>query len=199
MVLNIPNILTLTRLVLAPFVGVCLGVEQAWVVWLGAFLFAIAALTDGVDGWIARRYAQSTPEGAFLDPLADKVLALSVLLPLGWLGIAPAWMVAILVARDITTTLLRWHAIQQGELLRTLPAAQAKTFVQLGGLVVVVFLVALWRDGRQPHAEFAERMLTSDGVWGFFLVVTLLALWTLAVYAWRYRQLVAAAFSRFYR
>ncbi|MDW8224749.1 MAG: CDP-alcohol phosphatidyltransferase family protein [Bacteroidota bacterium] len=198
MVLTVPNLLTLLRLVLAPLVGVCLGGEQAWMVWVGAFLFAVAAITDGIDGWIARQYAQSTPEGAFLDPLADKVLALSVLLPLSWLGIAPVWMVIVLVVRDIAATLLRWYSLQQGKPVRTLFSAQVKTFLQMGGLAIVVFLLALWRGGG-GYAELAGILLFSDWLWAFFLAITLLALWTLGVYAWRYRNTIAALGGRLFR
>lgn len=194
--MTLPNVLTLLRLVLAPFVALCLGVEKPWMVWLGASLFACAAVTDGLDGWIARRYAQGTPEGAFLDPLADKVLALAVILPLSWLGIAPVWMVVILVLRDVLTTLLRWYSLQQGEPVRTLAAARAKTFVQMSGLAAIVVLLALWRDGRHPHAAWAEQALYGPWVWSFFLAVTLLAVWTLGLYAWRYRSVVLASCER---
>lgn len=187
MLLTLPNLLTLLRLLLAPFVGVFLGMEQAWAVWVGSALFAVAALTDGVDGWVARRYRQSTPEGAFLDPLADKVLVLAVLLPLSWLEIAPVWMVIILVVRDIATTLLRWYSLQQGEPVRTLPAARVKTFVQMSSLAFIVVLLSLWRGGDAASAAVAERLLFGELVWGLFLVMTLLALWTLVLYGWRYR------------
>lgn len=192
MVLTVPNLLTLVRLLSAPFIAMCLGVEEAWLVWSGAILFAVAALTDGIDGWIARRYGQSTPEGAFLDPLADKVLVLSVLLPLTWVGIAPVWMVVILVLRDISATLLRWYSLQQGEPVQTLPAARLKTFVQMGGLVPIVLLLALWRGGEQSHAAFAEWILYSGWVQGFFLFIALLALWTLGMYVRRYARVLFA-------
>jgi CDP-diacylglycerol--glycerol-3-phosphate 3-phosphatidyltransferase len=197
MLLTVPNLLTLARLLVAPFVAVCLGMEQSWAVWGGVVLFALAAATDGLDGWIARRYAQSTPEGAFLDPLADKVLVVSVLLPLSWWMIAPVWMVVILVLRDICTTLLRWYSLQQGTPVRTLPAARVKTFIQMSGLALVLFLLALWRGGDESLAPTAEELLYGPIVWGFFLVMTLLALWTLGLYAWRYRWLLAELRSLF--
>lgn len=196
MVVTVPNVLTLSRLLLAPFVAVFLGMEVAWAVWMGVLLFAAGALTDGVDGWIARAYNQSTPEGAFLDPLADKVLALSVLLPLSWLEIAPVWMVVVLVVRDTCTTLLRWYSLSRGEPVRTLPSARVKTFLQMSGLWLVVVLLALWRTGIQPYAGWAGEFLYSWIVWGFFLLVTLLALWTLAVYGWRYREVLKALLQR---
>ncbi len=190
MVLTLPNALTLLRLLLAPFVGIFLGMESAWAVWTGALLFAAAALTDGIDGWIARTYNQSTLEGAFLDPLADKVLVLSVLLPLSWLEIAPVWMVVVLVGRDVCTTLLRWYSLSHGKPVRTLRSARVKTFVQMSGLWLVVMLLALWRTGIEPHAAWARTLLYGWPVWGFFCLVTLLALWTLGLYGWRYRFLL---------
>lgn len=190
MVVTVPNVLTLARLLLSPFVAVFLGMESVWAIWTGAALFAVAALTDGIDGWVARTYHQSTPEGAFLDPLADKVLALSVLLPLSWLEIAPVWMVVVLVVRDACTTLLRWYLLSRGEPVRTLPSARVKTFLQMSGLWLVVFLLALWRTGVQPYAAQAGELLYGWPVWSFFLLVTLLALWTLGLYSWRYGRIV---------
>ena len=184
-----PNLLTLLRLGLAPPIALLLSMEDAWAVWSGAGLFAVAALTDSADGWIARRYGQSTLEGAFLDPLADKLVVLAVLGALLWWRVAPGWMVAILLLRDVATTLLRWYSLRRGEPVRTLPSARVKTFVQMLGLVFLVVLLALWRNGAAPHAQWAQELLFGWVAWSLLLGMTLLALWTLGLYGWRYRAL----------
>ncbi len=184
-----PNLLTLLRLGLAPPIALLLSMEEAWAVWSGAGLFAVAALTDSADGWIARRYGQSTLEGAFLDPLADKLVVLAVLGALLWWRIAPGWMVAILLLRDVATTLLRWYSLRHGKPLRTLASARVKTFVQMLGLVFLVVLLALWRSGSAPQARWAEQLLFGWVAWSVLLGMTLLALWTLGLYGWRYRAL----------
>jgi CDP-diacylglycerol--glycerol-3-phosphate 3-phosphatidyltransferase len=184
-----PNLLTLLRLGLALPIALLLSIEDAWAVWSGAGLFAVAALTDSADGWIARRYGQSTLEGAFLDPLADKLVVLAVLGALLWWRVAPGWMVAILLLRDVATTLLRWYSLRRGEPVRTLPSARVKTFVQMLGLVFLVVLLALWRSGAAPHAQWAQELLFGWVAWSLLLGMTLLALWTLGLYGWRYRAL----------
>jgi cardiolipin synthase len=97
-VLTLPNLLTATRLLLAPFV--------AWRLYLhdveGAFwLFALAALTDLLDGFLARRLNQRSVLGAWLDPIADKVMLLTTLSMLALTGLLPLWLLAVVVVRDI--------------------------------------------------------------------------------------------------
>lgn len=104
----LPNILTLSRLILIlPFLY-ALGQHY----YLTAFyLFLIAGLTDGLDGWIARRYQWQTALGSYLDPLADKLLVAASFISLGFLKVLPWWLVILVFLRDLTiiTGVICWY------------------------------------------------------------------------------------------
>ena len=109
---NIPNSLTLLRIVMAPLLVVVLLTEfpdkEIW----GLVIFLIAALTDALDGMIARRTNRITVTGAMLDPIADKLLMSAAFISLVELGLAPAWMVTIIVGREFAVTGLRLIALE---------------------------------------------------------------------------------------
>ena len=113
-------------------------------------LFTIAALTDALDGWLARRSAALTPRGAFIDPLADKILVVGSLSALtiagrGW----PVAVVTILVAlREGLVTLLRARSLSRGIAVPAEAVAKAKTVLEMVGVALIIF------DGR-PWAVFA--------------------------------------------
>src|ERR687891_2259520 len=106
--MNLPNALTLGRMFLVPLLVVVLltefegrlilGVPKELV---GAAIFALASLTDWLDGYLARRRQQVTPLGQVMDPLADKLLTSAAFLSLVQLDLAPAWMVAIVIGREL--------------------------------------------------------------------------------------------------
>jgi cardiolipin synthase (CMP-forming) len=96
--MNLPNLITIARILLVP-VTVWLIISEAYGF---AFLaFIVAGISDGVDGAIARRYGLRTELGAYLDPLADKALLVSIYVSLGMLKVLPAWLVILVVSRDI--------------------------------------------------------------------------------------------------
>ena len=96
--MSLPNLITIARILLVPFT-VWLIISDAYGF---AFLaFAAAGVSDGVDGFIARRYDLRTELGAYLDPLADKALLVSVYVTLGFLKVLPAWLVILVVSRDV--------------------------------------------------------------------------------------------------
>ncbi len=96
--MNLPNLITIARILLVPFT-VWLIISDAYGF---AFLaFAAAGVSDGVDGYIARRYNLRTELGAYLDPVADKALLVSVYITLGFLAVLPAWLVILVVSRDV--------------------------------------------------------------------------------------------------
>jgi len=95
---TIPNLLTLFRLILVPFVAWRLAVNDVyWAFWL----FALAAFTDLLDGYLARRFNQRSVLGAWLDPIADKAMLLTTLSMLIWLELLPIWLLAVVVVRDL--------------------------------------------------------------------------------------------------
>ncbi|ROW12107.1 hypothetical protein VMCG_00049 [Cytospora schulzeri] len=95
---TIPNILTASRLVAAPFIGYCiLHDHHAWA--LG--LFAYAGITDLLDGWIARKWNQGTVVGTIIDPMADKTLMMVLTVALAMKGALPVWLAVIIIGRDV--------------------------------------------------------------------------------------------------
>jgi cardiolipin synthase (CMP-forming) len=102
-IVTVPNILSLFRLLLIPvFLGLLILGHYGWAL----LLMAISSLTDFVDGYVARHFNQVTRLGQLLDPAADRLFILSTLLGLGWVGILPWWLVAVIVARDVLLLLL---------------------------------------------------------------------------------------------
>lgn len=95
---HLPNLLTAGRLVLAPFVVYCIWSRQHM---MAAVLFAVAAATDGIDGFLARRLHAASRAGAYLDPIADKLLLGGVYLALASIRSVPWWLVALIFGRDL--------------------------------------------------------------------------------------------------
>jgi len=134
--MNLPNALTLARIFLVPIVvAVLLTVEiRYWAVW-GASLFLAAALTDLLDGYLARRRKQVTTLGRLLDPIADKLLISSALIALVELKIAPAWMVAIIVGREFAVSGLRSIAAHEGFSIEVSRLGKGKMVTQVAAVV----------------------------------------------------------------
>ncbi|HVW41657.1 MAG TPA: CDP-diacylglycerol--glycerol-3-phosphate 3-phosphatidyltransferase [Amycolatopsis sp.] len=135
---NVANILTLSRLVLVPVFVVALfadgGTDVGWRV-AATVLFAIASLTDQVDGWVARRYGLITDFGKIADPIADKALIGAALIGLSVLGELPWWVTVVIAVREVGVTLLRFWVIRYG----VIPASRggkAKTLTQIAAIVV---------------------------------------------------------------
>ena len=95
---DIPNIITVLRILLVIPIMVLLARQEYRTV---LALFAVAGLSDGVDGFLARRYDWRTPLGAILDPLADKFMLVGVYLVLGWEGLVPFWLMLLVILRDV--------------------------------------------------------------------------------------------------
>ena len=95
--MTIPNFITIARLVAVPFI-VWLMIRDLYL--LAAVAFAIAGISDAVDGFIAKHYQQASVLGGYLDPLADKVLLVSVFVTLGFKGVLPLWLILLAVSRD---------------------------------------------------------------------------------------------------
>ena len=132
---NIPNILTLIRIAAIPFVAAMLicpvgtyPTPKEGII--ACIIFVAAMLTDILDGYLARKWNLLTPLGAYLDPLADKLMvtvSLIMLIPLGW---APAWLISVLLCREIAITGLRGIASQQNLVLAASPLGKTKTAYQ---------------------------------------------------------------------
>lgn len=128
--LNLPNALSLFRLFSIPVVLVCLLFPGRVGSSLAALFFTIAFITDFLDGYLARKHGTVTSLGKFLDPLADKVLVCMTLIMLIPLERAPAWIVVIIVARELAVTGLRSAAVAEGVVIQASNLGKYKTFFQ---------------------------------------------------------------------
>jgi CDP-diacylglycerol--glycerol-3-phosphate 3-phosphatidyltransferase len=141
--LTIPNQLTALRILLVPVFVVLLLKDDPLLKILGVAVFAIASLTDIYDGYHARKYGETTRLGAFLDPLADKLLITAAFLLYVWLGYLVLWMVVLVVIRDVLVTGLRVYAEMKDKPVVTSMEAKYKTLVQHLFVYAVMFLVLL--------------------------------------------------------
>lgn len=143
--LNLPNALTVTRIFLVPLLVVVLltkfegrmivGVRKELV---GAAIFGLAALTDWLDGYVARRRKQVTVLGQMMDPVADKLLTSAAFISLVQMELAPAWMVAIIIGREIAVTLLRGFALNRDV---AIPASRLGKFKMIAQVVAILALI----------------------------------------------------------
>lgn len=131
-VFNLANNLTITRIILIPvLIVIVLYSSSRASCLIAAALFALASITDWLDGYIARRQNLVTSLGRFLDPLADKLLVSITLIMLISLKRVPAWMVALIVAREVAITSLRIAAARDGIIMDSSRLAKYKTAFQL--------------------------------------------------------------------
>ncbi|HSF02510.1 MAG TPA: CDP-diacylglycerol--glycerol-3-phosphate 3-phosphatidyltransferase, partial [Solirubrobacterales bacterium] len=138
--LNLPNVLTLLRVLAVPVIVVALLGETPNGDALAAGVFALAALTDGLDGYIARRRHDVTTFGKLMDPLADKVLIIAALVSLVSLGRRAAWVAMVIIARELAVTGLRTVAAEQGVVIAASWLGKLKTALQ----VAAVFALIIW-------------------------------------------------------
>jgi len=135
---DLPNVLTLARIVMIPAVLICIDNYSPRLSALAAGIFLAAMATDLLDGYLARRMGLVTVLGKFLDPLADKLMVLSVLVILVSKGRAPSWLVVVLMARELAVTGLRAIASQQGLVIAAGAGGKAKTALQSVGIVFLL-------------------------------------------------------------
>ena len=143
--MNLPNTLTLSRIFLVPLLVVVLltkfegrNILGLDVDLVAAAIFAVASATDWLDGYLARRRQQITPLGQMMDPLADKLLTSAAFISLVWMGVAPAWMVAVIIGRELAVTGLRSIAYARG---MTLPASSMGMVKMIAEVVAILALI----------------------------------------------------------
>ena len=136
--LNIPNTLTLLRIFLVPVVVVALLDETPNGDLIAAGVFALAALTDGLDGYIARSRGDITTFGKLMDPLADKLLVTAALVSLVSLGRLEAWIAMVIIAREFAVTGLRGVAAEQGVVIQASALGKLKTAIQVVAIVALI-------------------------------------------------------------
>jgi CDP-diacylglycerol--glycerol-3-phosphate 3-phosphatidyltransferase len=128
--LNIPNLLTFGRILVIPIVLLLLDRGTPEDCLLAALVYSAAALTDLIDGWLARKLNIVSMLGKFLDPLADKLLVMAVLVYMVPMGRMPEWAVVLLLAREISVTGLRGIASSEGVVIAAGDDGKTKTALQ---------------------------------------------------------------------
>lgn len=148
MILNLPNILSLTRILLVPLLVAVLLTKFEGKEFVGLGVFLVASLTDFLDGFIARRRGLITRLGKLLDPAADKILTSAAFIALVELGVAPAWMVVAIIAREFAVSGLRSVAAAENVVLGAIFSAKFKTVSQM---VAIALLIIYERLGSFEH------------------------------------------------
>lgn len=144
---NLPNMLSLFRVILVPVILVFLTLrgQLGYVMGLNvgdciaAVVFIIASITDAVDGYIARKRNIVTNLGKFIDPLADKILVIAVLTALVELHRFPAWMVVVIISREFIVSGLRMVAASEGVVIAASKGGKLKTVTQIIGIILLLF------------------------------------------------------------
>ncbi len=134
--LNVPIILTLSRIVLIPFFVISVYHHP----FLGALVFGIASITDFLDGYLARRSGQVTKFGIIMDPIADKFLIISAIIVLVDMERLPAWMAIVLIVRDFLITALRVVALSRDILMPAEMGGKLKTFAQITAILCLILM-----------------------------------------------------------
>jgi CDP-diacylglycerol---glycerol-3-phosphate 3-phosphatidyltransferase len=176
---SLPDQLTVARIAAVPVVVLLYAWNFPNHAYWATAVFIVAMATDQIDGWLARRRGISSTLGTLLDPVADKVLVLAALVMLVGEGVAPGWMIALIVVREILVSGLRLAAVERGVVLGARDLGRAKTWVQalaaaIAGLAaaglwgddvawwaLLVALVATWVSGLD-YARVAPRVLRGE-------------------------------------
>ncbi len=182
--LNIPTLLTWFRIAAIPII---VGIHYlppgwlppAWLNWLSAGMFLIAGLTDWLDGYLARKWQQTSSFGAFLDPVADKLMVSAALIVLVQLGRADAILAFIIIGREITISALREWMAQAGK-SKSVAVSTIGKFKTAAQMIAIVALL-LW-EPLIPGVD--TKMVGTFALW----VAAVLTLWSMFYYLRRARQ-----------
>jgi len=136
-ILNLPNSLSLVRLACLPVIVICLSFEGRLGSFLAALFFGMAFVTDFLDGYFARKYGAVTVTGKLLDPLADKILVIVTMIMMIPLGRVPAWIVMLIVVRELALTGLRSIAATEGVVIQASSLGKYKTVFQCSATIAL--------------------------------------------------------------
>jgi CDP-diacylglycerol--glycerol-3-phosphate 3-phosphatidyltransferase len=153
----VPNLLTFLRILLIPVVLVFIDNDSSRRSFIAALLYAASAITDFLDGYLARRSKQVSLLGKFLDPLADKILVMATLVWMIPLGRIQPWVVVLLLTREISITALRGIASAEGLIIAAGQLGKEKTAFQLIGILCLII-------------HFPQRLLFADVVLDYHIV-----------------------------
>lgn len=187
--LNLPNILTLTRIAAVPVVVALLMFESKENSFWAAVVFSIAAITDWLDGYLARKWQIVTVLGKFLDPLADKLIVMGALIMLIPLDRVPAWAVFIILAREMLVTGLRSIASAEGIVISASDLGKYKTIFQMVSIIgLLLHYRYYWFFG--VEVSFLNPSFHNAGLF-FFYVSLFLTIWSGADYLVKFFKVFA--------
>jgi len=199
--MNRPNQLTVLRIFLTPFIIHFLFREGKYSLLLASGIFVLATLTDWYDGHFARKYGYVSKWGAFIDPLADKILVSAVLLAFVALGYIKMWMVSIIIIRDVLMMGLRLYSMVAGQRFTTTSIAKLKTFFQYGLVCWILLFMNLETASAltfAPESWFSvsiQHNLINKAT----LIIALLTAGTGVHYCFENRKQLKIIIWRFYR
>ncbi len=159
------NKITLLRVAMIPVFMAAVLVREEYAQIIALIIFILASITDSIDGYIARKYNQSTNFGIFLDPLADKLLVTAAILVFVERGQMPSWAAMIIIAREFAVTGLRLVAVGEGKVIAAAMSGKIKTAVSIVAICIMLLPV------REKNI-----MTTIDTV--CYIVITLVTLWS---------------------
>jgi CDP-diacylglycerol--glycerol-3-phosphate 3-phosphatidyltransferase len=186
---NIPNILTLLRIAAIPLLATFLLSPSRDSGFWAAALFSAASVTDWLDGYLARRMGIETVFGKFLDPIADKLIVMAALIMILPFGRVPAWMVLVILGREIIITGLRGIASTEGIVIQASDLGKYKTIFQ-----IVAIIGLLLHYDYQPYFSIDHPLLTVNmhNVGMFYLwIATVLTAWSGVDYLARFMKVIA--------
>lgn len=180
---SLPNILSWSRVIIAPIFLVLFFMHSREARLVAIILFFIAAITDFLDGYAARKYDATTEWGAFFDPLADKVLTCAAFVAFGMIGIAPIWAVCLIILRDILATYLRVYSEKRQIVFKTSYAAKFKTFVQMFFISFILWIIFIENMQISPDVSQMCRLIVYSSYIEYIVIaITILTVWTLIDY-----------------
>lgn len=164
---NAANLVTMSRIAVTPFFWIFIFRSEMWAKWTAGLLFAWGAVSDYLDGYLARRYHLRSNFGTLLDPLADKILFLSVFLAFMQMGLAPAWMVIVIAAREFLITGFRQVAQNRNVIIAASRAGKHKTVSQILAISVILAIVCVKATMEQYQVKWdvALSRLGEAGNW----------------------------------
>ncbi len=186
---NIPNILTLLRIAIIPvLVVILLSPSQRAGFWAAA-LFSMASVTDWLDGYLARRMGIQTVLGTFLDPIADKLIVMATLIMIVPFGRVPAWMVLVILGREIIITGLRGIASTEGIVI---PASNLGKFKTIFQIVAIIGLLLHYDYHWFFSVDHPYLYVNMHNVGIFYLwIATIITVWSGVDYLVKFMRLIA--------
>jgi len=167
--MNLPNKITLGRIIAAPFFMIFLLIDNMYVRYLATLLFITAALTDAYDGYLARKTGVVTGFGKFMDPLADKILVSTAFIAFVALGYVKTWMILLIILREFLVTGLRSLAAYKGVLIMPSYVAKWKTGCQM--FVIILILVYINLKSTLVPLGYNWSIFTGDSIYVVFDVM----------------------------